>query len=203
MKKIRYVLAVVVLLIICTSCEEPADSNANSIVSVDDIISEQMAQEDSGAASNGESSSAADATSDDASDAGDTSDSAEDSAASDDEYAADIDLTVLSSTMVYAEVYNLVTMPLVYHGSTVKLTGYYDEYYDVMTDTLYCSVFVMDALGCCAQGLQVEFSDEYAYPDEYPEDGSEITIFATFEIYYPDPDSTSFYYHLVDTIVLE
>jgi hypothetical protein len=43
----------------------------------------------------------------------------------------DVDLTQLSNTMVYAEVYNMMANPLDYLGKTVKATGpYYATYYD-------------------------------------------------------------------------
>ncbi|MFI3169018.1 MAG: hypothetical protein R3Y06_03635 [Faecalibacterium sp.] len=199
MKKLRYFLAIVILLAISTACGQEEESQANSIASVNDVISSQMALKDSDSSDSEQLLEQDSASSDSAQDA--QEENAE--AAETDGLVADVDLTELSATMIYAEIYNMVTMPLVYHGKTVKVTGYYDEYYDVMSDTLYCSLFVMDALACCAQGLSVEFGDDYVYPDDYPEDGAEITIYATFEIYYPEPGNSSFYYHLVDTIVIE
>lgn len=199
MKKLRYLFAIVVLLLISTACGQ-ADSGTGSstgVATVEDIISAQMAAEDS------EDDTSSSVASDSTSSSQDTASESDTTATSEDAYAADVDLVGASATIVYGEIYSMVVTPMLYHGKTIKLTGYYDEYFDVMTNTLYCSVFVMDALACCAQGLQIEFSDIYAYPDDYPEDGAEITIFATFEIYYPDPDSNVFYYHLVDTIVID
>ncbi len=202
MKKLRYFGFVLLLLVVSTACgvqdNSSSASNAGNMATVDDVLSAQMEAEDDTASGDVASSDSANsAASDSAADA-----SAESDASSGADSGVDVDITGLSATMVYAEMYNMVTMPLVYHGKTIKLTGYYDEYFDVMTDTLYCSVFVMDALACCAQGLQVEFSDDYAYPDDYPDDGAEITITATFEVYYPDDTQEYFYYHLVDAVVL-
>ncbi len=199
MKKLRYCFAVLVVLLISTACgTSESQGSSTGMATVEDIISAQMAAEDDTADSESATSS------EDVADVQE-SESSEDAQSTEpaDAYAADVDLVGASATIVYGEIYSMVTTPMLYHGKTVKLTGYYDEYFDVMTNTLYCSVFVMDALACCAQGLQIEFSDSYAYPDDYPEDGSEMTIFATFEIYYPDPDSNVFFYHLVDTVVLE
>lgn len=194
MKKLRYFLVIALLLAVSTACgqEESGSTSTSGMASVEDVISAEMALEDNG--SENETDATEQTTSESEAD-GTAADSEQDES---DALVADVDLSGLSSTMIYAEIYSMVTTPLVYHGKTIKITGFYDEYYDVMTDTLYCSVFVLDALACCAQGLEVQFSSDYAYPDDYPTDGDEITIYATFEIYYPDPDSTAFYYHLVD-----
>jgi len=92
----------------------------------------------------------------------------------------DIDLTAMSSTMVFAEVSNMMISPEDYVGKTVRMRGeavstYYDE-----TETTYYSVIVADATACCAQGLEYLLSDADA---EYPADGMEITVSGQFEMY--------------------
>ncbi|WP_034452742.1 hypothetical protein [Butyrivibrio sp. AE2032] len=49
----------------------------------------------------------------------------------------DVDLTVLSSTVVYSEVYNMMVSPDNYKGKTVKMKGQFVPYYDEATGKYY------------------------------------------------------------------
>ena len=57
----------------------------------------------------------------------------------------DVDLTKLSSTFVYSEVYNMVTNPGDYIGKTVKMKGMYSVYHDESTDKYYFACIIKDA----------------------------------------------------------
>lgn len=100
----------------------------------------------------------------------------------------DVDLTQLSSTMVYAEVFNMLVSPESYEGKTIKMRGNFN-YYQAMTvegkmmDRLFYACSIADATACCAQGLEFELAGNKKFPDEYPPRGSEITVVGTFEIY--------------------
>ena len=48
----------------------------------------------------------------------------------DDAPGVDVDLTKLSSTMVYSEVYNMVNTPEDYTGKTVRMTGSFNLWHD-------------------------------------------------------------------------
>lgn len=95
----------------------------------------------------------------------------------------DVDLTVLSSTMVYSEVYNMMVSPENYIGKTVKMKGTFDFYYDEETDNRYFACVVQDATACCAQGIEFVLTDDYAYPDDYPEVEEEICVVGVFNTY--------------------
>ena len=93
----------------------------------------------------------------------------------------DVDLTKLSSTFVYSEVYNMVTNPDDYIGKTVKMDGTMNRYTTSSRELYAC--LILDATACCAQGIAFEWAGEHA-PSEYPPQGSIITVvgtFATFE----------------------
>lgn len=79
------------------------------------------------------------------------------------------DLTEMSSTMIFSQVYDLIINPINYEGSTFKIQGEY-EFYTIpeTTDTVYFIV-IMDAAGCCPQGLEVRFPGDVAPPDEFCE----------------------------------
>ena len=95
----------------------------------------------------------------------------------------DVDLTKLSSTMVYSEVYNMMCTPDEYIGKTVKMKGQFAYYEDPETSAQYFACIIADATACCSQGLEFTLTGEHKYPDDYPELGSEITVTGTFETY--------------------
>ncbi len=96
----------------------------------------------------------------------------------------DVDLTVLSSTMVYSEVYNMMVKPDDYIGKTVKMTGMYSYYHDDATGNDYHACIIQDATACCAQGIEFTTTDDFKYPDDYPEMGDDVTVIGRFDIYY-------------------
>lgn len=95
----------------------------------------------------------------------------------------DVDLTQLSSTMVYSEVYNMLNKPDGYKGKTVKMNGAFSVYEDESTGKVYLACIIADATACCSQGIEFELSGEHKYPDDYPELGSNITVTGTFGTY--------------------
>ena len=95
----------------------------------------------------------------------------------------DVDLTALSSTMVYSEVYNMMTDPGSYIGKTVKMSGVYAVYHDESTGKYYHACIISDATACCSQGIEFELKSGYSYPDDYPEEGGEICVTGTFDTY--------------------
>ena len=93
----------------------------------------------------------------------------------------DVDLTHMSSTMVYAEVSNMMYCPDDYVGKVVRMQGQnINSYYDV-TDQTYHSVLIADATACCAQGIEYLLAD-----GEYPADQTEATVTGEFELYDED-----------------
>ena len=109
---------------------------------------------------------------------------------------ADVDLTVLGSTMVYAEVYNMMTKPEDYIGKTVKANGpYVTSFYE---GSYYHFVLVDGADSCCPEGLMFVWSGEHTYPEE--ETKIEIVgIFGSYE----DFDFPYYYLAVDDITILE
>lgn len=95
----------------------------------------------------------------------------------------DVDLTALSSTMVYSEVYNMLYAPENYIGKTVRMTGTFAVYYEESTDVYYFACLIADAAACCSQGIEFVLSGDYSYPADYPEIGEEITVSGQFDTY--------------------
>ena len=95
----------------------------------------------------------------------------------------DVDLTQLSSTMVYSEVYNMLNKPDGYKGKTVKMNGAFSVYEDEATGNVYLACIIADATACCSQGIEFVLAGNHKYPDDYPELGSDITVVGTFGTY--------------------
>lgn len=89
-----------------------------------------------------------------------------------------VDLTILSSTMVYSEVYNMISTPEKYIGKTVKMNGMLDVYEDSTTGKNYYACIIADATACCAQGLEFILRE-----DKYPKSGTAITVIGKFDTY--------------------
>ncbi len=102
------------------------------------------------------------------------------------EEGIDIDLTKLSSVLVYSQVYEIMYAPEDFVGKTIRMQGTYSSYYDEGTDTLYNACIIRDATACCAQGIEFVLTDDYAYPEDYPKDGDEVTVTGVFDIYEED-----------------
>ena len=113
----------------------------------------------------------------------------------------DVDLTVLSSTMVYSEVYNMLyNDPAHYLGKTVKARGEFSIYQLVtdgvlQPDPVSYACIISDAAACCAEGMEFVLEGDYTYPDDYPELGAEITVIGEFQSY---EENGMTWYHLAN-----
>jgi len=97
--------------------------------------------------------------------------------------SVDVDLTTLSSTMVYSEVLNIMTYPETYVGKSIKMRGIFAYYHDEQTDKYYFGCIIQDATACCAQGIEFILTDDYLFPDDYPNEGEIVTVAGEFLIY--------------------
>ncbi len=96
--------------------------------------------------------------------------------------SVDIDLTALSATMVYSEVFQMMYYPENYVGKTVKMNGLYDIYTDENSGKTYHACIIQDATACCAQGIEFNLTDE-AYPEA---DVLNVEVKGTFTLYEED-----------------
>lgn len=95
----------------------------------------------------------------------------------------DVDLTVLSSTMIYSEVYNMMAVPDDYIGKTIKMEGAYSFFEDETTGKQYYACIIQDATACCAQGIEFVPTEDFRYPEDFPEEGEDVTVVGTFSLY--------------------
>ncbi len=109
----------------------------------------------------------------------------------------DLDLSQLSGTVVYAQVYNLMMDYTSYLGKVIRIAGYYSYYEDTTLGTVYHACIIPDATACCAQGIEFVWGDgeEHKWPDDYPEEMSPIVVTGRLETYV---EGETLYLHLVN-----
>ncbi len=95
----------------------------------------------------------------------------------------DVDLTILSSTMVYSQVYDMMMTPEDFMGKVIKMNGTFAYYKDESTGKYYYACIIKDATACCSQGIEFELNDSFKFPDDYPEAGDDVTVIGTFDTY--------------------
>ena len=103
----------------------------------------------------------------------------------------DLDLTRMSSTMVYSMVYQMVTEPKKFIGKRIKMKGAFSSYYDEESKRRFFGCVIKDALACCSQGLAFETFKPRKYPKDFPSEGSSITIIGRFD-YEKEEDGIGF-----------
>ena len=113
--------------------------------------------------------------------------------------SVDLDLTLMSGTMVYSVVSDMMEKPESYLGQKIKASGtYYASYYE-QTDLHYHYLIIESAVGCCPQGLEFVWSGERVFPDDYHAEGSNIELTGMFGSY--EELGSTWYYLAVDDIV--
>ncbi len=111
----------------------------------------------------------------------------------------DLDLSGMSGTVVYAQIYNLLSDPDPWLGKIIRMAGYYSFFNDEELGIVYHACIIPDATACCAQGIEFVWAGEHNWPEDYPGDGVDITVTGRLDIYEENGYS---YLHLVDAEVL-
>ena len=107
----------------------------------------------------------------------------------------DVNLSEMSGTMVFAEVYNMMMDPMSYIGKTVKMSGSFAVYHDAEKNKDHYACIIKDATACCEQGVEFMLRDDCDFPDGYPKEGEEITVTGEFKTY---KDGEYTYWALMD-----
>ncbi len=100
----------------------------------------------------------------------------------------DYDLTMLSQTMVYSALYDMLVNPAAYVDKTVRIRGTAFSDYDESSQQYYYFIIVTDEAACCQQGVEYRLAGE-----NYPTDGETITVKGLFQQYQYEGDGMSYY----------
>ena len=93
----------------------------------------------------------------------------------------DVDLTILDASMTYAQVFDMMYNPSLYEGKKVRAVGNFAHTEEFGKD--YFAVIIKDATACCAQGMEFKLEGDYSYPEDYPEEDTELVIWGDFTSY--------------------
>ncbi|MCR4954145.1 MAG: hypothetical protein K6A43_08740 [Treponema sp.] len=111
----------------------------------------------------------------------------------------DLDLTKMSATMIYAEVFNMLIEPENYIDKILKMKGNFQVFTNEQNTERYYAVVIQDATACCQQGIEFIWAGDHAYPQDYPKIGQEITVTGSYKVAYTQ-DDLEYHFLLADRV---
>lgn len=112
----------------------------------------------------------------------------------------DLDLTKMSSTMIFAQVFNMLISPETFEGKVIKMRGTFAVYPVSSSENLF-AVVIQDATECCKQGLEFKKRGNPRYPFDYPPEGALIEVTGIFKMG-KTKDGYDYFYIDTDSVVL-
>lgn len=107
----------------------------------------------------------------------------------------DEDLSLLSGTMIYSRVYDIMMNPEEFIGKTMKIHGVLSKEYIEEENKYFYAILITDAMACCQQGIEFQPVDADLV-DENLEVGILIEIQGVFEKY--KSNDLTYYYLKID-----
>ena len=111
----------------------------------------------------------------------------------------DLDLTKMSATMIYSEVFNMLIEPEYYLNKTIKISGLFNVFTNENTGENYFAILIPDATACCQQGIEFVWQGNHIFPEDYPQINEEITIIGQYKVDYTS-DGLQYCYLAVSTL---
>lgn len=97
----------------------------------------------------------------------------------------DIDLSQMSSSMIYSMVFEMICMPEMYEDKNLKVRGNFVVYISEETGDRHYAIVIPDATQCCQQGIEfIWFGDNKTYPQDFPPIGTEIELTGRYKSIY-------------------
>lgn len=93
----------------------------------------------------------------------------------------DLDMSVLSDTMAYAQAQIVSQSPQDYIGKVIKVKGKFGV--SVGSAQNYYACLVGTDSTCCYVPIEFLWAGDHSYPADYPEQGADITVTGTFGTY--------------------
>lgn len=94
----------------------------------------------------------------------------------------------------------MIYMPDEYIGKKVRMEGSFIRYHDEENGQDYYACIIKDATQCCAQGIEFIPTEDYSYPDDFPDEGENICVIGIFEKY---TEEDGYYLTLKDAILVD
>ena len=86
----------------------------------------------------------------------------------------DYDFTKMNYNMATAVVFDMMVSPGDYENKSARITGEFAS--ELHEGVRLYAVIMWDATGCCPTGLTVVPQKEKKYPDDFPKEGSQVTV---------------------------
>ena len=86
----------------------------------------------------------------------------------------DYDFSKMNYNMATAVVFDMMVSPGDYENKSVKISGQFNS--ELHEGVRLYAVIMWDATGCCPTGLSVVPAEEKKYPDDFPKEGSQVTV---------------------------
>ncbi len=115
-------------------------------------------------------------------------------------FALDIDLTKMSATMIYSQIFNMIIEPEVFEGNIIKVAGKFTEISDSETSQISYAVLIPDATACCQQGLELRWEGRSELSGECPELDSEIVVTGKYTVMYDENDIMHTYIDVMELL---
>jgi len=110
----------------------------------------------------------------------------------------DVDLTILSETIISAELMHIILNSDDYIGKTIKVGGTYANIFHEATGMHYHYVITKQGDACCQEGIEFILTDDRKFPDDYPAMGTPIELIGVFSR--GEGDGIRFFYLATDDI---
>ena len=107
----------------------------------------------------------------------------------------DLDLSSFNGIMAYSGLFNVFAEPEPWLGKVIKIKGRFATQEDPETGKRYFGVSVVDESACCGLGIDFVLRERREYPQDFPEEGADVTVAGKFEIYQEGED---IYCRLID-----
>ena len=91
----------------------------------------------------------------------------------------DFDFTKMNFNIATAQVFNMAVEPDKYEGKTVRFRGQFVSIQEEGFSERFFSVLQYDATACCQTGFMFFLPEGKKYPEDYPEEMSEIEVVGT------------------------
>lgn len=92
-----------------------------------------------------------------------------------------MDLSDMSYTMAYAQVYSMVMAPKRHQGETLKIKGSYYGFQTQEGQDVHL-ILIIDEAGCCEVGMEFRITGNLAWPQDYPPNNSIILLTGLMDI---------------------
>ena len=115
----------------------------------------------------------------------------------------DVDLTGLSTTVLSAEMMNIIVNSQDYLGQTIRVSGTYDFIIHEPTGEYYHYIITVLGDECCREGFEIVLNGDSIGRDNYPAVGAQIQVDGVFSRYDGSVALFRHYYLAIDDIHLE